>query len=459
MSQPLPPPVPKKRSAVWVFVFVGALALVFSVFLTWRIVLHRRVASRIAAVRVEKLPTSGAEVANWVPPVSDADNGAIPIAQAFAMLTNFPDGRSNSIVVTNLVRTNVWSAETTKLVADFLQMNRPAFDKLREGLRREQFRYAVDYAEGYAALLPHLAKFRQVAGIMSLEARLAVETGRTNDWPRIVEEQIALAETLNSEPLLISQLIRTACLRMACDVTQRLLPRSPPSAQDCRKLSQLFWRAAGTNLIPNALIAERAMTLPVFRASIGQIDRMGDQDAISERELLKNKFAFFEMAGFFDKDKAFYMDVMEQAIRTAKLGPPGSLALTNEFQAAVETAKEKHYIMSGMFLPALGKAAIKFASGEAEMRIAATALAIEEFRQTNALIPENLQALAPNFLPEIPEDPFDGKPLRYIREENGFCLYSVGPDGIDDHGRAAPDRKKLNDTTTSDLAWTVKYPR
>jgi hypothetical protein len=35
---------------------------------------------------------------------------------------------------------------------------------------------------------------------------------------------------------------------------------------------------------------------------------------------------------------------------------------------------------------------------------------------------------------EVPLDEFDGKPLRYRREGEGFILYSVGTNLVDDGG-------------------------
>jgi len=41
----------------------------------------------------------------------------------------------------------------------------------------------------------------------------------------------------------------------------------------------------------------------------------------------------------------------------------------------------------------------------------------------------------PHYLPEVPQDPFDGRQLRYRRLEPGFLVYSIGPDETDDGGK------------------------
>ena len=42
-------------------------------------------------------------------------------------------------------------------------------------------------------------------------------------------------------------------------------------------------------------------------------------------------------------------------------------------------------------------------------------------------------------LREVPADPFDGKPLRCKRTDDGLIVYAVGPDGEDHGGKL--DRK------------------
>ena len=54
------------------------------------------------------------------------------------------------------------------------------------------------------------------------------------------------------------------------------------------------------------------------------------------------------------------------------------------------------------------------------------------------LTPKSLDELVPDLLPEIPTDPFDGKPLRYRATTDGFVVYSVYQDKRDDGGVSDP---------------------
>ena len=72
----------------------------------------------------------------------------------------------------------------------------------------------------------------------------------------------------------------------------------------------------------------------------------------------------------------------------------------------------------------------------ARLRCTATSLAVERYRKAHdGQYPDSLAALVPDFMASVPLDPFDGKPLRYLKQPVGYRIYSLGPDRDDDQGR------------------------
>jgi hypothetical protein len=69
-----------------------------------------------------------------------------------------------------------------------------------------------------------------------------------------------------------------------------------------------------------------------------------------------------------------------------------------------------------------------------ESEIAATRLVVacHLYRMKEGKFPHTLQELVPTYFPEVPVDPYDGKPFRYKPEKN--IVYSVGEDLIDSDG-------------------------
>jgi len=77
--------------------------------------------------------------------------------------------------------------------------------------------------------------------------------------------------------------------------------------------------------------------------------------------------------------------------------------------------------------------------GSAEAAIARAALALSLYKAENSQYPDTLAALVPGYLPKIPIDPFDGAPIKYVLNENGFIVYSIGEDGRDNGGQPGRD--------------------
>ena len=57
------------------------------------------------------------------------------------------------------------------------------------------------------------------------------------------------------------------------------------------------------------------------------------------------------------------------------------------------------------------------------------------FRAEHDAYPDALDELSPDYLIEIPLDPFLDAPFHYQRTESGYQLYSVGNNMTDDGGR------------------------
>lgn len=61
-------------------------------------------------------------------------------------------------------------------------------------------------------------------------------------------------------------------------------------------------------------------------------------------------------------------------------------------------------------------------------------IACELFKRRHGHYPDALGELTPALLPSVPPDRFDGKPIKYRRDGDGYVLYSVGADRDDDGG-------------------------
>ncbi|MBX3120270.1 MAG: hypothetical protein KF784_14490 [Fimbriimonadaceae bacterium] len=102
-----------------------------------------------------------------------------------------------------------------------------------------------------------------------------------------------------------------------------------------------------------------------------------------------------------------------------------------------------------------------FARDRASNSMLLAYLGLEEYRSIHGGYPENLEQLSPAILKRVPGDPFnEGKPLKYIPAKNAFQLYSIGPDGVDDHASpifvvsgSGKNYNVVQDSSKGDIVW------
>lgn len=93
-------------------------------------------------------------------------------------------------------------------------------------------------------------------------------------------------------------------------------------------------------------------------------------------------------------------------------------------------------------------------------RLVEVELALRAFRVEEGRDPDDLRELIPSYLPDLPLDPFSGRPPAYRKGKSGPVIYSIGPDRIDDGGaplvrpnpRARPTGDIVPGSTHSPLA-------
>lgn len=73
------------------------------------------------------------------------------------------------------------------------------------------------------------------------------------------------------------------------------------------------------------------------------------------------------------------------------------------------------------------------------------AIAITRYRKDHDEFPENLGALVPRYVNAVPVDPLNESPLKYDRTDDGYLVYSIGLDGIDNNGRREDETARRNE--------------
>ena len=139
---------------------------------------------------------------------------------------------------------------------------------------------------------------------------------------------------------------------------------------------------------------------------------------------------------------------MTKAIEASQKNNPEGYAVSRQASAYVtlKTQGKTLLYISRMILPALDRPFEKFAMHETGVRCAKTALALELYRQENGgKSPPELNALLPKFLAKVCVDPFTGMALRYRPMSQGYMVYSVGADLVDNGGLGQEGSKTMEE--------------
>ncbi|MBI4243254.1 MAG: hypothetical protein HY606_04110 [Planctomycetes bacterium] len=101
-------------------------------------------------------------------------------------------------------------------------------------------------------------------------------------------------------------------------------------------------------------------------------------------------------------------------------------------------------------LPALGSFHTRQAEITAKFDGLEIALALKIYKSKNVEYPDSLNDIIPEYVSELPRDPFTGQNYIYRKEGEGFIVYSIGRNERDDNGLY--DEKSLQ-RKHDDLAW------
>jgi hypothetical protein len=313
-----------------------------------------------------------------------------------------------------------WPEEAA--VGAFLAQHRPALDALYAAAKLEgEVRYPVQYSRGIGALLPHAQKLRGAARLLVLDAH---DRARAGDHAGATESLVGMlraAATLEDEPVLISQLVRMAMLNSACQELERLLPHVHFNEPELQALQQALAASRSRRPLADAFAGERVLGLESFR---------------SNQPGMEGGPAWQFTRG---TDTLYYLDLMGRMEAAAEEPWPQALAALGKIEQevaalAASPLERARRPMTILLLPALKTEMEAGARNEAFLAAAETALAVERFRRAEGKMPAQLAQLVPAYLAAVPQDVFNGKPLRFVVAAEKYVVYSVGLDQKDDGG-------------------------
>lgn len=443
------------RAAKWLAFFLLAAsassALAYELLAGWE---EKRLAQRVAAIRASRAPTSAAELGQ--PKVPDAENAALVYQKAFAALSLSKEDEEFLSTVDG-GKTSLARSAVRERVRRILEANRQAIGLIEQASRMPRCQFPVDWAAGYQATFPHLAKLRHCVRLVVAQAVLLASEGRGDAALAACGTAFKIADSLASEPNLTSQWVRYALIAIAQKDLEVVLGESQPSAEACSRLAGML---APVDLVPGLVAAfegERAIGLTLFeqvRASPNPmhaiarlaVDQSGPPPQAPAPPRSRATPASPLVSLTLALDALTYLHVMGRCLELAPLPYTEASSAKPSVEDLIPDSSWKPWpprILTVLLAPEPAADVQGRAKAEAALRLASVALRLKAYRLTHGAYPNSLAELERATRGAGPFDPFSGKSLLYRRRGQGFLLYSVGPDLKDDGGtRTKPGSPK-----------------
>ncbi|HEX7448492.1 MAG TPA: hypothetical protein VF306_13150 [Pirellulales bacterium] len=289
-------------------------------------------------------------------------------------------------------------------------------------------RYPTDFSADYPTSLPHLQSLRKGVKLLLLESEARARHDEPSAVAEAIETMLAAGRSIEDEPTLVSQLVRLALDGMARFQLERQLSSVRFSDNDLERISRRLAAIDYPASFHRALLGDRATSMEYFVNPAA----LGPQAPSAPSALFR------------PVDQIVYLESMRKVVAAFETSGPdlgNSVAdIQNEAsQLANEPLANFRYPISMASFSWIQGGAMSVNTAMAGRDSARAAVAIERFRLRHGALPKALDSLAPDLLPEVPLDPFDGQPLRYRVDEAGYRVYSVGLDGIDQGGQTSAE--------------------
>ena len=124
----------------------------------------------------------------------------------------------------------------------------------------------------------------------------------------------------------------------------------------------------------------------------------------------------------------FFQSAVQRILAARKKDFPDRLKSDLVANEELKLAKNKKLTAVELILVSFTIRSTQEAESLAELRLGATAVALEQYRRAHDnRYPDALSALSPEFLPATPVDPFQGRILVYQKKGIGYALSSPEP--------------------------------
>ncbi|WP_146445139.1 hypothetical protein [Botrimarina colliarenosi] len=317
------------------------------------------------------------------------------------------------------------------------------------------------------ALLPAEQGVREPAFGLATRAAWHIGMAEYNAAWRDLNTILVFGERFTSEPLITPQLVGVAIRAIAFEELNLLVDHCDDDVllrQVIDRLNSLGdpdWIADAHGFGEPLTLIDNVVCSMYSTRPATELDLSKDRKAIEPNLLLGEirrwQVRAARIANMPDRrSRRLAADAFERSLDEMADGLSSWTLLTTAFsRAAVNRSVARIHV--ALLTPAVVASFSAEDRSCAQQRLTLLIAALKLHQLQHGEYPETLDALTPEPLAEIPLDPFTNEPFRYERRDEGFAIWSLGHNGVDDGGSDRSGEFVAGDYAPID--WTGERPK
>jgi hypothetical protein len=293
---------------------------------------------------------------------------------------------------------------------------------------------------------------RTVAHLLALDVLLRVQENNADGALASCTAILNAGRATGDTPGLVAVPMHIGIVHLALNQIERTLAQGEPSDAALADLQRLLEDEDRQPVLLYGLRGERGNGNRICEGiRSGKVEaRLFGFRSQWDLEMILESF----LSGSLKSQQANLLRHETRFVEAAKLPPEQQDARLTQIGPAPQTQ-----LLSRMLSPGMAMVIREHRLVQAQARSVLTALAVERYRRKEGQWPASLTALVPEYLAQVPLDPYDGQPLRYSRLTNGVVIYSLGPDRTDNGGKLDRTYQGLTGTDRGIQLWDVSRRR
>lgn len=338
-----------------------------------------------------------------------------------------------------------WTPSEFPLVAQWLEANASAFEIIEKSLKHSQY---------YAPLVGDESDFRWI---------ISTDIAHQREIPRLLHTRAMLRlgqgdiDAAGRDLLMCHRFAMLACehapgtMAYATAVSFDFSASAGDQVFAAAKLTPAQFRAHldRHQRLPPLVSPQKVFDISHRLISLSGVIEQFGQASLNYNVMLRKTNLFFDDLVAAEKldrytDRSLAIDAIENDFKSRIPAAKSSLQQAADvmFSSRKTISASVGDVLLLQSIPSYRNVDNWWTRSQVQRDLTTVALALSLYKSEHGQYPDQLDSLEPDYLSSIPIDRFTDLPLIYVSRDEGYRLYSRGPNGKDDGGESDSSKKQ-----------------